>query len=256
MTNITSTPTVEQRLNIAQESAKNAAQAANCDQAYRVPRDDNERTVREDAIRSAKRSVEECSDRWEKEVAPALKDAEAPLYRAIWFLLLNPNEQISFLKHSRIRVHGNTINKVYPLLKAFAPKDPEKRAFTAALCKLAEVFALAKIEEVEPEQFPEWRKNKGGIDKICSQYRKLKREKRAATDQLAILDRRLIALRELFENCDEAIKTIFVEKARTDPFLLEIVGYADSIGTTLASDASCREQSANFLSRQGGDEMT
>lgn len=90
-----------------------------------------------------------------------------PIYTA-YCAMAESKSGTQFLADRDIKAHGNTKNEFYPYFLAFTKAaHPWLRD---SLCKYAAVAALARLEEVPPQEFGDWLKTHP-IEKACAEYR-------------------------------------------------------------------------------------
>jgi hypothetical protein len=79
-------------------------------------------------------------------------------------------EKETFLASHGIRVHGNVKNPYFPMVRAFA--DSTCALLQGQLCKKAQVIQLARMQDVKPAEFPNWRK-RWPVEAACEKLRSL-----------------------------------------------------------------------------------
>ena len=80
---------------------------------------------------------------------------------------------------------ANTQNECYPIFRAFTKKVHSW--LRDRVCKYATVAALARYENVSPDDFPDWLKGHP-IEEACEEYRRIKAELEEAKRRAFMVD--------------------------------------------------------------------
>jgi hypothetical protein len=131
----------------------------------------------DEAIRLINSAAERHFGDAEERLSLGLPKVQTALYCAI----VDLEEQglmAEFLADRRVRRHGNTKNPYTPVVSAFARgRHPRVRQ---TLAKVAAVIALAREDNIEPQNFADWRKN-WPVEEACREWRE--RQARLGSDE-------------------------------------------------------------------------
>jgi len=141
------------------------------------------------AIEGADHAVRACNERLVAEIEAAGGSLPtgaivASIYAA-YCAIEAAGARESFLAQRGIKVHGNTKNECYPVFQAFTKTSHSW--LRDRVCKYATVAALARHENVSPDDFPEWQKCHP-VEVACEKYRKIKAELNKAKRRALMID--------------------------------------------------------------------
>jgi hypothetical protein len=131
------------------------------------------------AISAADAAMKRLNKRFSGRLETAIRGSRAEFnefmsttYRAI-VVLEDTGSVAQFLSGRGVKVHGNVTNKYQALVRVFV--DTPHSWIRSAATKRAEVIALARLQGVTPEDFPEWQK-KWPVEKACAKYLALRNQ--------------------------------------------------------------------------------
>lgn len=141
------------------------------------------------AIAEADNAVHRCNDRFLGEIEKfgstmPTAGVVAGIYTA-YCAIEAAGRREQFLAERGINIHGNTQNECYPIFRAFTKKAHSW--LRDRVCKYATVAALARYENVSPDDFPDWLKGHP-IEEACEEYRRIKAELEEAKRRAFMVD--------------------------------------------------------------------
>lgn len=143
------------------------------------------------AIAEADNAVRSCNERLVREIENVgatmpTAGVVAGIYTAYCAIEATGHRE-QFLAERGIKIHGNTQNECYPVFRAFTNKVHSW--LRDRVCKYATVAALARHQNVSPDDFPEWLK-RHPIEIACNEYRQIKAELEEAKRRTFVVDAR------------------------------------------------------------------
>jgi hypothetical protein len=162
-----------------QEHAQFGAERPDAADTASEAEEKNAAQATKDAIVDADEAVRACDNVFTSELAKAGQRVKMPFERAMLaiyaaYCKIEANDcGPAFLAERKVKIHGNTKNACYPYLLAFTKSTHE--LLRDRVCKQAEVVALARYENVEPENFTAWLKDHP-IEAACAKYRSITRD--------------------------------------------------------------------------------
>jgi hypothetical protein len=109
----------------------------------------------DDAVRRVLAATEKKFHAAEQQLSVGLPEVQVKIYRAVVDLEERGLRE-EFLIARGVSPHGNTRNSYTPILRAFT--NSKHKYLRQTLTKFAAMIALARRENVSPEEFVEWRK--------------------------------------------------------------------------------------------------
>lgn len=127
------------------------------------------------AIAGADSAIRACNELFLAEIEVAVRTVPtstivASIYAA-YCAIETAGGRERFLAERGIKIHGNTKNECYPVFQAFTKKMHSW--LRDRVCKYATVAALARHQNVSPEDFLDWQK-RHPVEIACEEYRKIK----------------------------------------------------------------------------------